>query len=624
MKKQLILLLLALTTVCAVAGCGDKKGNDATGNSTVESSAPATSETSESPATSETPATPTYTIRWMDENGNELTSTTVEENATPAYTYTITDTAEWDFTFQGWATSADGEVLSAIPSATENATYYAIVSKVKKVYTVTFDSNGGSEVAPQTITYGEQAVAPDRPSYEGYKFVGWSTQKDGDVLVDFTAPITGNVTYYAVWNEVLNLKTMLSALLSGYELNPLSYIPESMQMEYSANLVDADDIITDYSTAKNVADVTYGHGEQWHMVLENLQESKLFFNTLTIVESLTTTSITAFNNYFDSNPSDTARHEFASGIYNVTIDFDGEVMSYVLDYTANFPLIGEATVQIALSMVAETGEKTVRVQIGDANALTYTIAENSYEFAIKYLGGRRAMFSIERAEDESVSGKIYEFLTVKGVEIASAAEFYINEDYVSVVGNKADGMVGFTGYINELYDAKSGEMLGYEVKEELSKLVYDTLWFNLDDIAGISTVKYIPKTDNTEAKLYVNGSSKVWETKKVGGLSGKMLSRRFDIEFRTQYVYSYDATTETYTSHQVSVPMMFVQEEQLKTFVEDVDSTNDITVAISVGTADVEKIMADYDELIPVFVEHKDAITVDMIIAYIGEKKIFN
>lgn len=614
MKKQLILLLLALTTVCAVAGCGDK-GNDATGNSTVESS---------TPATSEAPATPTYTIRWMDENGNELASTTVEENTTPAYTYTVTDTVEWDFTFQGWSTTADGEVLPTIPTATENATYYAIVSKVKQVYTVTFDSNGGSEVAPQSITYGEQAVTPDAPTYEGYRFVGWSTEKDGDTLVDFTAPITGNTTYYAVWNEVLNLKSMLNALLSGYELNPLSYIPESMQMEYSANLVDADDIITDYSTAKRVADVTYGHGEQWHMVLDNLHQSKLFFNTLTVVEGLTTTSITAFNNYFDSNPSDTARHEFASGIYNVTIDFDGEVMSYVLDYTANLPVIGEATVQIALSMVAETGEKTVRVQLGDANALTYTITENSYEFAIKYLGVRRAMFSIEQAEDESVSGKIYEYLTVAGVEIASAAEFYINEDYVSVVGNKADGMVGFTGYINELYDAKSGEMLGYEVKEELSKLVYNTLWFNLNDIAGISTVKYTPATDNTEAKLYVNGSSKVWETKKVGGLSGKMLSRRFDIEFRTQYVYSYDATTETYTSHQVSVPMMFVQEEQLETFVEDVDSTNDITVAISVGTADVEKIMADYDELIPVFVEHKDAITVDMIIAYIGEKKIFN
>ena len=179
-------------------------------------------------------------------------------------------------------------------------------------------------------------------------------------------------------------------------------------------------------------------------------------------------------------------------------------------------------------------------------------------------------------------------------------------------------MVGFTGYINELYDAKSGEMLGYEVKEELSKLVYNTLWFNLDDIAGISTVKYIPKTDKDDAKVYVNGSSDVWKPKKA------LLSRRFDIEFRTQYVYSYDTTTETYTTHQVSVPMMFVQEEYLDTFTADVASTNDITAVISVSTADVEKIMADYDKLIPVFVEHKDAITVDMIIAYIGEKKIFN
>ena len=141
-------------------------------------------------------------------------------------------------------------------------------------------------------------------------------------------------------------------------------------------------------------------------------------------------------------------------------------------------------------MDAESGEKTVRIQLGDANALAYTVKENSYEFAIKYLGVRRAMFSVSEDADGKVSGKIYEYLTVSSAEIASAAEFYITDNYVSVVGNKASGMLGFSGCISELYDADSGKMIGYEVQETLSSIVYNTLWFNLDRISGITDIKY--------------------------------------------------------------------------------------------------------------------------------------
>ena len=45
----------------------------------------------------------------------------------------------------------------------------------------------------------------------------------------------------------------------------------------------------------------------------------------------------------------------------------------------------------------------------------------------------------------------------------------------------------------------------------------------------------------------LNGSSSAWANKKVGGVGTKMFSRRFDIEMRTQFVYSYDAATEKYT-----------------------------------------------------------------------------
>ena len=561
-----------------------------------------------------------YTISWVDENGNNITSTQVEEGTAPAYTYTVTDTAEWDYTCEGWCTAADGEPLSAIPAASANATYYAKVSAVKQKYTVSFNTLGGSAVDAQTVEYGSTAQLPDDPTYDGHRFVGWSTTEGGTETADLTALVTGNVTYFAVWNEVVDIKGLLSALLGGYQLDPMSYIPEQMLPTYSANLVDADDIISDYSSFVNTSAITYGFGEQWQMVLDNLQQSQTFFSVLSVVDALSASSVTAFNNYFDQNPANTAHHEFESGIYNVTINYTDGLLYYVVDFTATLPLFGEQTVQIALSLNAETGERVGRIQAGDANALTYRINEDSYEFAIKYLGVRRAMFTIEYDANGDVTGRIYEYLTVSGVGTSSAAEFYITDDYVSVVGNKADGIPLFTGYINELYSADNGRLLGYEVKETLSSIEYNTLFFRLDDINGINSIKYIPAEGETAAAFYVNGSNDAWTAKKVGGLSLKALSRRFDIEYRTQYVYSYDEGNESYVAYKVQVPMIFVQEENFDTFAADVKSANGINISVALSSSVLSKILLDYDVLIPIFIANKDLVTADLIVAYIGEK----
>ena len=599
MKKALILFFALFLIVCCLVAC-DKD---------------------------ETPKTEPhmYSVTWVDENGKTLTTSSVEEGTTPSYTYNVQDTAEWDYTFIGWSTSANGEALDTIPKATANVTYYARVSATKQVYTVTFNTLGGSTVASETVEYGSKVSVPTPPTYEGYRFVGWSTSQDEIVEVDFEKAITGNVQYFAVWNEIVDIKTLLSTLLNGYNLNPYEYIPKTMRLDYSANLVNPTDIVSDYSDFVNISDITYGFGEQWYMVLENLQQSALFFNTLSVVESISAISVTAFNNYFDKNPADTAHYEFENGIYNIAIKFDGDVLYYVVDYTTNVPALGEVTVQIAMTMIAETGEKSVRIQLGDANALAYTVKENSYEFAIKYLGVRRAMFTIAKDSEGNASGKIYEYLTVSSAEIVSAAEFYISDDYVTVIGNKADGLVGFSNTICEFYDVNNGKMLGYEVNETVEKLGitvnFDTLWFNLKDLEGVDSIKYIAASQNTDSKLYVNGLSTEWKNKTVGGFSTASFSRRFDIEFRTQYVTSYDSATQEYTVHTIQVPMIFVQEEYYDSLSDDIKSVNgNVNAEIIVSNQDVEQLMNAYANLTPVFIENKDLFTVDMILEYIGEK----
>ncbi len=64
--------------------------------------------------------------------------------------------------------------------------------------TVTFDSNGGSEVAPQVIEKGNLASLPEFPVKEGYTFIGWFL---GETAWDFGNPVEESITLVAQWEE---------------------------------------------------------------------------------------------------------------------------------------------------------------------------------------------------------------------------------------------------------------------------------------------------------------------------------------------------------------------------------------------------------------------------------------
>ena len=65
------------------------------------------------------------------------------------------------------------------------------------LYTVTFNSNGGSDV-PGQIRANAAATKPDSRK-AGYTLVGWYTDKACTAAYDFTKPVTDSVTLYAKW-----------------------------------------------------------------------------------------------------------------------------------------------------------------------------------------------------------------------------------------------------------------------------------------------------------------------------------------------------------------------------------------------------------------------------------------
>ena len=71
-----------------------------------------------------------------------------------------------------------------------------ITVNVLPKYTVSFNSDGGSDVASQTVFEGNTASEPSAPTKDGYTFVKW--QLNGSDY-NFSTPVTGNITLDAVW-----------------------------------------------------------------------------------------------------------------------------------------------------------------------------------------------------------------------------------------------------------------------------------------------------------------------------------------------------------------------------------------------------------------------------------------
>ena len=458
-----------------------------------------------------------------------------------------------------------------------------------------------------------------------------TTDTDPDVqdptptsTVETSAPAT--TEQITVSNNKVKFSEALKTLLEFYKWNPKDTIPNAMRPESQSNLTNINSLGSDYSNFVSTSNIPRnGIGEQWNMVIENIEDSQTFFNALSVIDGVATSSVIAFNNYLDKNPADTAHHEFESGVYSVTINCTDDQIYYVLNYSANVPVFGQQDIQIALSMNIDTQVKQARIQIGDANSLLYTVNKDTYSFAIKYLNLKYSYFEITQNPDNSISGHIYEYLKASSVEIPNTADFYINNNYVTVVGNKADGLIGFSGTICELYSAQTGKMLCYEVKETATNIVYNTMWFNLYDVDGISSIRHNPPTDDQKASYSINDSSSIWEAKKYG-LSGglKMASRRFDLELRTQYFYYYDAQNEKYVKISAEIPMLFVQEEVYSELIKDVKSTNDVTIQINLDEKHMQKLNNEYKTKIDIYEKNKNIYTVDYINKYIGNKVTFN
>ena len=143
-----------------------------------------------------------YTIAFDTNGGSEIAPITQDygtEITAPA------DPTRKGYTFKGW----DKEIPETMPA--ENITVKA--QWEINQYTIAFDTNGGSEIAPITQDYGTEITAPDNPTREGYTFIGW----DRDIPEIMSAE---NITVTAQWE--INRYTITFDTAGGSDIAPIT------------------------------------------------------------------------------------------------------------------------------------------------------------------------------------------------------------------------------------------------------------------------------------------------------------------------------------------------------------------------------------------------------------------
>ena len=158
-----------------------------------------------------------------------ITFDTQGGSSVPAQAVAIGDTASVPetptrdgYVFSKWTTDVAGEhEYDFATMVSAPITLYAQWTEAK---TVTFDVQGGSEIAAQQVQTGKSAVRPENPERVGYAFAGWYTSADtSGSEYDFTAAVNDDVTLYAKWTPNMYAVTFDSQGGSAVDAQQVAY-----------------------------------------------------------------------------------------------------------------------------------------------------------------------------------------------------------------------------------------------------------------------------------------------------------------------------------------------------------------------------------------------------------------
>jgi len=140
----------------------------------------------------------THTVTFLDWNGAVLKTQTVDHGTGATAPANPTRTG---YHFTGWSPAAFSNITGDLTVTAQ----YAI-----NTYAVTFNSNGGTSVPPQSVDHGSRATAPTpAPTKAGFTFDGWYADAGLTDAWDFGVDtVTGATALHAKWIAVLATHTV--------------------------------------------------------------------------------------------------------------------------------------------------------------------------------------------------------------------------------------------------------------------------------------------------------------------------------------------------------------------------------------------------------------------------------
>ena len=290
----------------------------------------------------------TYTVTFDSTGGSEVTTKTIDV----LYSEQLGDMPvpiRTGYFFRGWYDApvegkcygnSDGKGTSRYDK-TENCTLYA-QWEINR-YTITFDTAGGSEIAPITQDYDTAITAPADPTREGYTFIGW------DMEIPTTMPAE-NMTVTAQWE--INQYTITFDTAGGSEIAPITQdygtqitTPEAPTRE-GYTFIGWDREIPTTMPAENITitakwkDIEKPTGEiiigtnKWREFLNKLTFGLFFKDTQTVTINAADNSGTVFVSYLVTD-RDLSEAELGSLVYRAyeepfRIDPNGEYIVYAM------------------------------------------------------------------------------------------------------------------------------------------------------------------------------------------------------------------------------------------------------------------------------------------------------
>lgn len=165
-------------------------------------------------------------------NSNGGTYVKEQEVLENGYVVRPNDPSKSCYDFAGWYTDSNlTNYYNFNTHVTKDITLFAKWvdnGSCTKKHTVTFNSNGGTNINPQDVLDGKKAEKPINPSKTCYDFGGWYTDSNLTNYYDFKTPVTNDIVLYAKW---INNGACINKYTISFNSNGGSYVEDKIVNE---------------------------------------------------------------------------------------------------------------------------------------------------------------------------------------------------------------------------------------------------------------------------------------------------------------------------------------------------------------------------------------------------------